>query len=673
MKKTLTFLILWISIGKCFSQVSSFQRIVIPAIEFELSATDVVKTVASYCTDFNRESPAIKATNFNYVHLDERCVMIGNNAPITLQEALDQKYIDIEVNGFSSLKFKDLKKTGEPIKINIKNVVIGDVQNDTKNIVLDKNLANTSDIFKQQEAQQKYWEKQSIVKSLTDLNYLNEGEINNEIALRNAIKKFQSSNGLQVDGKLGPNTNENIYANDALKKFLPGSLNDLSTSEIIRKFQNTYSIQETGRFDIETKIELTRLESINNKVNNHEPLFNFYKNKEEGEILRRVSEILSENTLFVNGDDFSYVIAPDKDLYKFYVIEKKGNDGFLINETHVLTPRDIAFFDERYQTSISKLQANNCEIIHFGALENNSFKFQLNKSNYTIVANQVSSKLDDDVLNEIANKISQNSKSKNIIITRDDFLRNNPNNDASSFFAENDFISFKSKRINPQKIIEELRVRFPNKNFYMGGDLSKDISSINSVPKINSVNDVTAITAPKSLEVQYDLIRKVSSKFQEKNIKVISLDNPLSNENDVSSNVILITGNKDQKFEEYLAKLFKEVDLKDKVLVTFSCFKEGSDYLNTFLIKNFKTNSIIYFPTKINPDATKKVLLEFSELLSKNTEQKTIKELMEQSIEIMYNSETIPFLKNEIGKLRQFIIQLSINSSLNLKENKAKS
>jgi hypothetical protein len=422
-------------------------------------------------------------------------------------------------------------------------------------------------------------------------------------------------------------------------------------------FQKTFSLQETGKFDFETKVQLTKLESISNKINNHQPLFNFYKNKAEGDVLQAISQSLSERTLFIADDGFTHVIAPDRNSYKYLkVFKNEAGDGFLVSESHLLRSEDVLLFDAKYQEKAATLSTGDVEIFHFGAIKGDKMDIQLGKTKATIPAGS-----EEQVFSQIAMKAQQSASSK-IIISRDDFIRDLADNSYASFWSENDFKTFVSKRINPQHIIEKLRSKFPDKTFFLGGDLEKDLKAVTSIPKINSSSDVTAFIAPKSMEVGYDVISKpnVQKTFTNHNISVIDLDNPALNHTDLSSNVILVSGNKDKNFEKYLGTLLTNYEVKDKVIVTFSCFKEGNDFINSFIIKNFKAHSIIYFPTEINPDAVKKVLLRFSASI-KNSNGSAIRDIMEKSIEEAYMMETVDFLKLEIGKLRKFIQQTSFN------------
>ncbi|MEI8201943.1 MAG: hypothetical protein WCH34_02965 [Bacteroidota bacterium] len=150
----------------------------------------------------------------------------------------------------------------------------------------------------------------------------------------------------------------------------------------------------------------------------------------------------------------------------------------------------------------------------------------------------------------------------------------------------------------------------------------------------------------------------------DENISSIVFNNQSFSFRKIGSNIILITGNKDAKFEEYLRHISETVDVKDKVIVSFSYLNEVNDFTNSSIIMKVKKNSVIYFPTNIHSDATQKVLLRFSEVFSNNTNDKTVRELMEQSIVEAYSTETNEFLKSEIKKIEQFIRHTSLDKNI---------
>jgi len=112
------------------AQTSAFQRMVIPALDEALAANGVSKAIEWFCYDRPRHSPGDFAS-YNKVHLDGgSSVKFGDDAPITLQQAFDKGYIELE-GGYGGLKIKNL--TGKPAVVkSISPTIFGDVAGDTK-------------------------------------------------------------------------------------------------------------------------------------------------------------------------------------------------------------------------------------------------------------------------------------------------------------------------------------------------------------------------------------------------------------------------------------------------------------------------------------------------------------------------------------------------------------
>ena len=455
---------------------------------------------------------------------------------------------------------------------------------------------------------------------------------------------------MKPDGIVGTKTINDLMYNIYLKKFLPDEFIKATTQEAKNKFIEKY-LQGKTTTELDIKRKLSEFVSINNKINNHASY---------DAILEKL--ILGE-TFTIDDAGYTYVLHPTESGYNYYKVQKKiSSDGFLLLDSRKISQSDILLFDNAYQKSVSKMSNKETAIIHMGSIENNNtFKIQIGSTSNTCSIPTKAKNYEESVINEIISQINKNTEAKNIVLTRDIFIKDVSEFYSNSLFIDNSFRGFNTKRLNPQYLLDILKMKLPTKRFYLGGDLEKDISSINksNLPVHNT--DVTAITASKSFPLKYNIINEITPKLINNGIAVLDLDNPSVSLTNLKSNVVVVTGNKDKNFKNYIGQIAEQADLEDKIFVTTTCFEEGSENFNSELIKSLKLNSIIYFPTKIHPDATEKVLKKLIELLANNSENKPLKDLLEQAIYQSYESETIQFLKNEINKLRQFRIQLSFN------------
>ena len=219
--------------------------------------------------------------------------------------------------------------------------------------------------------------------------------------------------------------------------------------------------------------------------------------------------------------------------------------------------------------------------------------------------------------------------------------------------------------INYTELIRELQNKYPTKKFSLGGDfyLDKKLSTY----KVKTGSDITAFVAPKSISL--DQISVAKNKLAASGIRVHELDKGFSTPEDIAqSNVLLLSGHKNEEFESYLKELADKRLLQDKVVAVFSCNERGTANLNSYLIQKGYAKKVLFFPSKIDADAVSAVFSEFSEL-TKNIPANQgfdFDELIMKAIKNAANNPKYQDLKKEIELMEQIIQQTSfIENKLN--------
>ena len=153
----------------------------------------------------------------------------------------------------------------------------------------------------------------------------------------------------------------------------------------------------------------------------------------------------------------------------------------------------------------------------------------------------------------------------------------------------------------------------------------------------------------------------MKSTLESGQIKVIEVEDDFLNNAEIKqSNVLLLSGHKNENFESYLKKLADNGLLEGKVIAIFSCYEEGTTNLSRYLIKNGYAREIIYFPSLIGTDATKAVLGEIVYVIKNQlVEEKTIEEIIDLAI----NNAIVkyPDMKDAINIFKKGIKIISYN------------
>lgn len=197
-----------------------------------------------------------------------------------------------------------------------------------------------------------------------------------------------------------------------------------------------------------------------------------------------------------------------------------------------------------------------------------------------------------------------------------------------------------------------------------------DIKKIKEVTLVKSSQDIVTYISPESFGIHADQAKAMKQKLIDGKVKVIDIENEIINEKEINqSNVLILSGHKDSNFELYLKNLAEKGLLNNKVVAIFSCYEQGTTHLNSYLIQVGGAKKIIFFPTKIDINATKAVFSELVEMLNSTPLLGgiTLEKAINMSIDRAINK--YPDLKNELEEIRNYIPQISFHSTFNTKNN----
>jgi hypothetical protein len=123
-------------------------------------------------------------------------------------------------------------------------------------------------------------------------------------------------------------------------------------------------------------------------------------------------------------------------------------------------------------------------------------------------------------------------------------------------------------------------------------------------------------------------------------------------------NVVVISGHKSIAMEEFLTSLGPS--LRDKYVLLFSCDAPGDIALNSRLIREFGAKGVHFFADTINLQAVTDVVLELAgKAAAQQGRARTLERLLRDAVDAAVNTTPVKRLKEEIGKLRRGITQVS--------------
>ncbi|WP_221391999.1 hypothetical protein [Dyadobacter sp. NIV53] len=221
--------------------------------------------------------------------------------------------------------------------------------------------------------------------------------------------------------------------------------------------------------------------------------------------------------------------------------------------------------------------------------------------------------------------------------------------------------------INPAELMKELKKKYPSKRFYLSRGIT-GISRIKRLPTIKGPQDIAAYMPTKGSLIKEDLIARMKQTLQDGKIKIVEVDDTFlsADDNIPESNILLVSGHKDETFESFLKTLADNGKLIHKVVAIFSCFERGTTDLQAYLIHNGYASNVIFFPIRISPSATQALIQEITAILPKVTDINKNGVLMDECIEMALNNALnnpdYLDLNEELIQLSALLNQISFNS-----------
>jgi peptidoglycan hydrolase-like protein with peptidoglycan-binding domain len=207
--------------------------------------------------------------------------------------------------------------------------------------------------------------------------------------------------------------------------------------------------------------------------------------------------------------------------------------------------------------------------------------------------------------------------------------------------------------LNPEALARALKARYDDQVEVL---LANDplLASLNAerLPTASRAKDVTIYS--RTPITDYDLIARRSSQLEQSGIRVY-----FGSEKSASANVVLVTGSRNAALQNELEKLLSDGLLESKILVLLSCYSGACELSQSSLLHSRRGPAgILFYPTRIRPEAVDAVLMRLSDVLSRDNAPERISRHLTQAVDEAASATTDPQLRNEILKMRDSLLQV---------------
>jgi hypothetical protein len=210
------------------------------------------------------------------------------------------------------------------------------------------------------------------------------------------------------------------------------------------------------------------------------------------------------------------------------------------------------------------------------------------------------------------------------------------------------------------RVVEAIDSRYGDlKKVFLDDNLEIGKKNAKNLPSISGPTDVAVYIPRDGFNVQdYSVLEEIEPYLNQAQMKTVGDTRIVE-----ASNIIIITGHKDEALRNYIMELGRKGCLQDKWILMLSCYEQGDTAFNSKVIKEFGIRGINFFGDSINPQAVQEVVIAIPDVLKKMPGSVSdLKDLQKKAVDhALEKNKSGParLLLPEIEKLKKGLTQIS--------------
>jgi hypothetical protein len=211
-------------------------------------------------------------------------------------------------------------------------------------------------------------------------------------------------------------------------------------------------------------------------------------------------------------------------------------------------------------------------------------------------------------------------------------------------------------QIDPLRLALAWQRKYGDKcDIFIANDINSGFYNLRRLPTVRDGSQIRVFTDGTHFK-DYGIISNVKPDLQGAGIKVVQAGGAEAGQ----PNVILITGRNDVPFRAFLEQLASEGRFEDSIIALASCGEGCEVPFNSMIIRKSGARAVLFYNQRVHPQAVEETLLKFSELLmKKGVPDGNFQQLWRESVEDLLNTKGGTSMPEEVKKLRDAFIQVS--------------